>query len=594
MTSEPDKNNRDGKQRDLVVILHGYSRTHKDMNDVEALIRRIPPDVGMPNADVLAPDMDYGNLLSTTPAATIVENVIAEVDAAWDKATGCYQRIWIIGHSFGTVIARKLVLAAFGAASDVPSGNRAREWAPAIDRLVFLAAVNRGWTLTSALSWSETAIWSLGVFIGETVFRGRLAILDVRRGAPFLAETRLQWLALARDPKKKLDAITVIQVVGTLDDIVAPDCVVDFEIDDVATGQVYLLEAPRTGHLDAIRLAPTGRTEEDSIRDDRRKVVGLAFGSIDEIKASAIPLEFLDDMLPPKQDKDVKAVVFVVHGIRDRGFWTQKIARQIKKEAKKRGLPVKTETSTYGYLAILPFLLPWTRRAKVDWFMDRYVDLTARYPNATFHYVGHSNGTYLLARALKDYPSARFGNVVFAGSVVRSDYDWNSLIYPVPGKPQKVQRVMNYVASGDYVVAAFPKGLEQLQYFDLGGAGHSGFTQSKIIPSVIRDLRFVSGRHSAGIRESQWDEIAKFILGELPPSESRMESDPDFVHDYRLGAKLIGGSAPLPILIFAALLIGVPLAAIATFWLFYPDSRTMLLIGGIFYVWALRIFMMRF
>ena len=97
-----------------------------------------------------------------------------------------------------------------------------------------------------------------------------------------------------------------------------------------------------------------------------------------------------------------------------------------------------------------------------------------------FSYVGHSNGTYLVARALKDYPAARFHRIVFAGSVVRCDYDWLQISRPIPGETSelpRVDKVLNFTATGDWVVALFPKGLQPIKAIDLGSAGHDGFVQ---------------------------------------------------------------------------------------------------------------------
>jgi pimeloyl-ACP methyl ester carboxylesterase len=228
--------------------------------------------------------------------------------------------------------------------------------------------------------------------------------------------------------------------------------------------------------------------------------------------------------------------VFVIHGIRDRGFWTQKIARKAMAEAAGAKRVARSMTMSYGYLAMLPFVMPWVRRDKVRWLMDRYADCRALYPAAKFHYVGHSNGTYLVARALRDYRAARFQRIVLAGSVIRTDYDWRSVI--VGGN--QAEAVLNYVASGDWVVAVFPHGLSPFPGLDLGGAGHFGFdqlagpgvgTQAPRISSVdiggatSYQVYYVGGGHGAGIKESQWDDIAKFVVHGKPPSIG----DPDYV-----------------------------------------------------------------
>jgi hypothetical protein len=120
-------------------------------------------------------------------------------------------------------------------------------------------------------------------------------------------------------------------------------------------------------------------------------------------------------------DPNVTDVVFVVHGIRDTGYWTRKIAQRIKSVAEKRGdgvrMIVATQTSTYGYFPMLPFLLPSKRRQKVEWLMDRYAEALAQYPNARFSFVGHSNGTYLLAKALEEYSSVELNASYLLGAL---------------------------------------------------------------------------------------------------------------------------------------------------------------------------------
>ena len=113
--------------------------------------------------------------------------------------------------------------------------------------------------------------------------------------------------------------------------------------------------------------------------------------------------------------------------------------------------------------------------------MDQYTEARVRYPNAKFSYVGHSNGTYLVARALRDYAAAKFARIVFAGSVVRCDYDWEKYSKAADGeicRHSRVEKVLNYVATSDWVVAMFPKAMQLYRPIDLGGAGHDGFKQA--------------------------------------------------------------------------------------------------------------------
>jgi pimeloyl-ACP methyl ester carboxylesterase len=139
--------------------------------------------------------------------------------------------------------------------------------------------------------------------------------------------------------------------------------------------------------------------------------------------------------------------------------------------------------------------------------MDRYTEARAIYPMARFHYVGHSNGTYLLAKALQDYRAVRFDHVVFAGSVVHRAYEWRELV------PDRVKSVINFIATGDWVVAFFPKALQTIGIQDLGSAGHDGFDIATARGPVVEPPgTYVVGGHSAALQEAMWDGIAGFVL----------------------------------------------------------------------------------
>ena len=268
-------------------------------------------------------------------------------------------------------------------------------------------------------------------------------------------------------------------------------------------------------------------------------------------------------------------------------------------------------TASYGYLAMLPFTLPWVRRRKVEWLMDRYTEAKAQYPNADLSYVGHSNGTYLAAAALQNYPAARFKRIVFAGSVVPRDYDWASLCGTSGAKTEtpRVEAVLNYVASADWVVALFPKGFEPFRrWMGLGSAGHSGFDQfRRKTTDALQEVHYVRGAHGAGVEESQWDDIAHFIVnGRL---QSPHDQDKDYAKRQSFWVRyLLGPFATLWLIILAAiaLLPGVLLVkevfcgGSPTPWFgfngcTFPDAPLMLvwLVMLVIYLWVARIVVTR-
>ena len=246
--------------------------------------------------------------------------------------------------------------------------------------------------------------------------------------------------AAARPGQKDLGRVTTVQLLGSVDDRVSPEDNVD-----LVTGSDFVyLDVPSSGHASIIEMddSPAGKGRRECF-------VHALIATSEELQAKKV---MPSDDAPQSTNDKVTDVIFVIHGIRDEGFWTQKIARHVKFVGESTTRHFQTETSSYGYFAMLPFLLPSRRRAKVEWLMDQYTEALARYPKAEYSFVGHSNGTYMLARALRDYPACHFKRVVFAGSVVRCDYEWAKLL-----REKRVEAVLNYVATADWVVALFPK-----------------------------------------------------------------------------------------------------------------------------------------
>jgi pimeloyl-ACP methyl ester carboxylesterase len=273
----------------------------------------------------------------------------------------------------------------------------------------------------------------------------------------------------------------------------------------------------------------------------------------------------------------VTDVVFVIHGIRDEGYWTRKIAGRVERAASRDGAKrvIATETSGYGYFPMLSFLRPGARQEKVEWLMDRYTEARAVYPNSKvkFHFVGHSHGTYLLAKALEDYPAVRFEQVVFAGSVVHRDYQWQRFI------PERVKSVVNFTATADWVVAFFPNALQQIGIQDLGSAGHDGFKFANPANGVIQPETYLIGGHSAALQESMWDSIAKFVVtGEFQPPPSTLTS-----REHAKWVEYPGAVAPLLWLAIAAIL-GLILCALVRLRI-REWKKTVVVMAYLFILW---------
>ncbi|MDF9616315.1 alpha/beta hydrolase [Pseudomonas entomophila] len=525
----------------MVLLLHAYLNHAASLKPVSDEIRKL-----WPNAAICCPEID-ASLLSLADPDKIVCDLLLLVDARIAQANQegkPITSIIIVGHSMGALIGRKLYVVACGETPDGPfepvyhgssSLNEpgllpARAWAPLVKRIVLLAGTNRGWQISHHLSLVHAVGWRLGTVAGYAtkLITGRWPLIfRFRRGAEFVTHLRIQWLQLRRLTKQSdgLGNALTIQLLGSRDDLVSPEDNVD-----LVAGQDFIyLDVPHSGHADVIRL------QDPHYGQGRTRVM---------VQALKLPLEALRALAASPADDQfftsneaIKNVVFVVHGIRDEGFWTQKIARRVKHLAGDSACEWATETSSYGYFPMLPFLLPWYRRSKVEWLMDQYTEALARYPKAKFSFVGHSNGTYLVAKALELYPCCKFTNVVFAGSVVRVGYDWANLL---GSTPPRVAKVLNFIATSDWVVAFFPKFFQFFKLQDLGSAGHDGFHTAGQ-PSSLFQIRYVKGGHAAAITEDEWDAIAAFVL----TGEIDVKLLPNATHQQNPIISLFGRMPPL-------------------------------------------------
>jgi pimeloyl-ACP methyl ester carboxylesterase len=552
--------------RTLVVVIHGLGGSAYRLRDVIGAARIAYG----PDTDVLAPDLPHGNWLSGARAGAIIGHLLDGIDERVRLREP--DRIVLVGHSVGATLARRLFLVAAGWPSNFRQERdlghqRPRDWAFKVERIVMLAAFNRGWKISERMSWSYTILFNLIGLAGHLTPQGKgwtPTAFDFRLGAPFMAQTRLHWLAYRRNPPPHLldkDRPILIQMLGTQDDLISPIDQVDLAVDgsgwafretgytSPASGPTqqdyFLIELPETDHAQAITL--TG----DAAARERGRLVhkaltaprpGLAEAALDP----ALLVDEIDAV-----DFDVCNTVFVIHGIRDDGFWTHRIAEKVRELGSKTDQGVTTFrswTPSYGYFAMLPFVLPWIRREKVEWFADQYVTAFSQYPKSDFHYVGHSNGTYLAARALIEYPAIHFRHVLFAGSVVRRDYPWEQMRHD-----QSITAFQNIVAADDWVVALLPKSVEWVRAFDLGGAGFDGFRDAG--QPGISEYRYLLGGHGAGIREAHWPEIAAFIVNGTPFPPNPTQTVPG-LHD----------TEPDPTLaILAKLHIGLPAIVVVGF-----------------------------
>jgi hypothetical protein len=130
----------------------------------------------------------------------------------------------------------------------------------------------------------------------------------------------------------------------------------------------------------------------------------------------------------------------------------------------------------------------------------------------------HSNGTYILASALQQYPVLKVRNVFFAGSVVPVHYNWAEPM----SEGRLTGRVWNICADGDWVVAIFPQLFQQISdwlkikdpkpgLLDIGSAGFHGFRVGVDTAEKVFNLKYISGDHGAAFEPAMVDPIAAYV-----------------------------------------------------------------------------------
>lgn len=496
----------------------------------------------LPESEVWAPPLSLPMFCMDTPER--VSRELFSVIDSYIRARPELTSITLLGYSAGSLLARRIFCIAHGASESGEIDQAMSPWAHKVHRLVMLAGITRGWEFSTAspdhVRFLSPVLLMTAKLIGKIKGIGKPAdkkypfIWQLQRGSSFVVGTRLQYVrvveALRENPAPRSHAPpltangvpSTVFLLGARDEYISPaDCT---ELGP--RSEFAYIELPGANHSQALLV--DGDEVGATLR--RQRLVSALNDSFFELsrKPWVVSPADIDDYLDPmdlagdgahasRQSRPVEHVVMVVHGIRDHGFWTKRVAREIKVLAREMDIVVRAPSPSYGYFSMWDFVKPGGRERAARWFMECYADIQSHFPGAKISFVGHSNGTYIAARALKLCPGIRFHRVVLAGSVVRCDFAW-------PDVGQQVGHVLNYVGSADSVVAFLPAVFERLglSSLDVGGAGAYGFTHAKEslrskLPFALDEVQYVEGGHGAAIGEGCWPEIAKFVLaGQVP------------------------------------------------------------------------------
>lgn len=517
----------------LVVLVRGWTnsgdllRRHFAGGELpKSFVRTIQSF--LPQADVVVPDLPM-EMFSIAEPEHVVSKLLRFIDDCMQESG--YQDLILMGFSSGAPILRRAYCEAWGA---LPDGTvdleKRRGWAPYVSRLILLSGITRGWTISTATPHFERFFAPILIALTRLVARargGRPFILALKQGAPFIVTGKLQYLSLARALENAGTGAPgqlahTIYLLGSQDEFISPvDC-----IDLGVREEITYIEIPGSGHLDVLDI-----DSSDKFSRRRATLIRRAFcDRPSELAEVAIRADDIDDFIDaldrPVDERRrvdhaaVEHVVMIVHGIRDNGYWTKRIAREVKSAGLAVPVVVRAPTPSYGFFSMWDFIRTDIREDATYWLLERYADVRTYFPYAEVSFVGHSNGSYLAIRALEICPSVQFRNVVLAGSVVRTDFAWSDY-------RKRVGAVLNYVASNDFVVAFLPGAFERmgLRFLRVGGAGFFGFAEADDGQPVVRNQQYVRGGHGAAIGESFWREISRFVVEREWPRKTPADDD---------------------------------------------------------------------
>jgi alpha-beta hydrolase superfamily lysophospholipase len=550
----------------LVVVLHAFTGSAKHMQKV---IQVTTSALGEP-MDIFCPSFNVGpfsNTSITKLAARIEDNIEQLWDEKIERDNVPYRRVIMIGHSAGALLTRKVYLYGRGGSVDYPQGrnkNSASTWAAHVERIVLLAGINRGWS-TENMNLSMRLMTFAGRVLHRFFHLGHF-IFSIERGTPFVSDLKMEWMRLHHEGNGVPD---VIQLLGD-DDEVAPES--DHKELMASPGFIFIPVSNAT-HINIIDMPM--ESDDLDLRIRAAKFRETLIASKDQLlEKYDSNRHYLDNV--DSERTAVDHVVFVVHGIRDYGEWVNQLAQEIEAQ----GHNIRAITSKYGHFSMAGFLFLSDREKNVRWFVDQYLEAVALYPKARkFSFVGHSNGTYLLASALEKYHAIRFDSVYFAGSVVRNDFPWNAYV-----NQGRVGKVRNDVACKDAIVAIFPKAYQVVRkflklnskgFFNLGGAGFDGFE----VPDGNRLQGLLNGGHGAGVKVENFESIVNFVINDsnyLPA----MAKGPNPV------IRIFSNFSPFVLMFLAALIVVIGFLIFYLFSLFSITSAQIAVAVYVFIVLA--------
>lgn len=215
-----------------------------------------------------------------------------------------------------------------------------------------------------------------------------------------------------------------------------------------------------------------------------------------------------------QRKRDVEWVI-TIHGMNTFGAWQEEFSWRL---AQMYGYSIPVSIYKYGNIKIAAFLYYWRAR-RVRKFADEIRRRRTEFQRGKPDVIAHSYGTFLLSEMLKSdaYRDIELGRVVLAGSIVRPDFDWKSVL-----DRGQVEAVLCHCSEKDWVVR-----LAQFTIPGTGPSGYCGFDQRGSIAHV-REIDFGHSdyfieEHQAHVIKGIWDSF--LTRGDVMPEWRGSDAD---------------------------------------------------------------------
>lgn len=541
----------------LVVLLHGleFPGDRKISSDSYRKLLELlfcgNEATGM--ADLLL--VDYHNNLWVKKS--VADALAPAIGAAIHHIHEQYETITLVGHSFGSLLARRVL---------VDAAENKQEWSRKVLGMIILAGTNLGFQFQHSndrrvrtLNFIAGIADKIAPWLADAIIYffncGRLLSYGWRN-SEWVTDTRIKWFRLYEgnntflkerqgaeegqtSNKAPESRFKTLYISATEDEFVgADDLQMVYQLGDSycehrikGAFHADFLDHPSKGRQSVeSRIAGDSdlcnKIQEDvmTILIDPQAEDNPRFHKV--VRVSQLHRTQAVYQSAPTKYTDVdqgaeRTIVFLIHGIRDNAEWQEDIDYNLRSLHKAiPTLPgnaiIHVAQVRYGYFNALQFLFPSERKRAVRSFSDEYLRILARFPDLkqeNIHVYAHSNGTFVFGQALKRYKEIKVNRVLLGGSVLPTDFPWrryvNSREQPAAfcsksgGKPQ-VMQLLNYAANADWPTGLLCRGLSLLPGLDgpllgVGPGGTDGFKDLQNFNRSKVDHKYLVKPATAGV-----------------------------------------------------------------------------------------------